>query len=49
MLAATARSDIARRGMVGGGQAKAALVCGVIAIVASLGWWIIAAIVVSSN
>jgi Domain of unknown function (DUF4190) len=33
VLAATARSDIRRRGMVGDGQAKAALICGIIAIV----------------
>jgi hypothetical protein len=32
VLAATARSDIKRRGMVGDGQAKAALICGIIAI-----------------
>ena len=32
ILAATARSDIKRRGMVGDGQAKAALICGIIAI-----------------
>ena len=49
VLAVTARSDIARRGMAGAGQAKAALICGVLAIVASLGWWIIAAIIVSNN
>jgi hypothetical protein len=33
VLAATARSDIRRRGMVGDGQAKAALICGIVAIV----------------
>src|SRR4051812_21368124 len=33
VLAATARSDIRRRGMAGDGQAKAALICGIVAIV----------------
>src|ERR1700754_1012747 len=32
VLAATARSDISRRGMVGGGQAKAALIVGIVGI-----------------
>ena len=45
MLAATARSDIRRRGMVGGGQAKAALICGIVAIVLSVASMIVGAIV----
>ena len=50
VLAATARSDIHRRGMVGAGQAKAALICGIIAISLSVVMWVVnAAIFVSNN
>ena len=49
VLAATARSDINRRGMVGGGKAKAALICGIIAIVGSLAWWIAQVAIITSN
>jgi hypothetical protein len=49
VLAATARSDIARRNMVGGGQAKAALICGIIAIVGSIAWWIASVAIITSN
>ena len=45
VLAATARSDIRRRGMVGGGQAKAALICGIVAIVLSVASLIVGAII----
>jgi hypothetical protein len=45
VLAATARSDIRRRGMVGGGQAKAALICGIVAIVLSVASMIVGAII----
>jgi hypothetical protein len=45
VLAATARSDIRRRGMVGAGQAKAALICGIVAIVLSVASIVVGAIV----
>ena len=48
VLAATARNDIRRRGMVGDGQAKAALICGIIAITLSVAWWV-AQVAIASN
>lgn len=47
VLAATARSDIERRGMVGGGQAKAALICGIIGIVLNIASMAVAAAILS--
>jgi hypothetical protein len=47
VLAATARSDIERRGMVGGGQAKAALICGIVGIVLNVASMAVAAALLS--
>ena len=48
VLASTARSDIRRRGMAGEGQAKAALICGIIAIGLSVAMMILGAIAATS-
>ena len=48
VMAATARSDIRRRGMIGAGQAKAALICGVLGIVLNVASMIAGAIILSS-
>jgi hypothetical protein len=48
VLAATARNDIRRRGMAGAGQAKAALICGIIAIGLSVAMIVLAAIAAST-
>ena len=48
VLAATARGDIRRNRMAGGSQAKAALICGIIAIVLAVGNGIVGAIIMSS-
>jgi hypothetical protein len=48
VMAATARSDIRRRGMIGAGQAKAALICGVVGIVLNVASMIVGAIIMSS-
>jgi hypothetical protein len=47
VLAATAQSDIKRRGMIGGGQAKAALICGIVGIVLNVASMIAGAIMMS--
>jgi 4-hydroxybenzoate polyprenyltransferase len=44
VLGATARNDIRRRGMVGEGQAKAGLICGIVAIVIAVAWIVFVAI-----
>ena len=49
ILAATARSDIARRGMAGAGMAKAALIVGIVGIVLNIASMVAAAAIIAGN